>query len=267
MFVTALCPTFRHPDLLANSLALWNMQQYPAEQRRLIILDDAQTFDSQHGHNWQLVSLPKRCHSLPDKYNIMVALAPRNTDVFVVWEDDDIFLPHHISAHVRTIQDGHEYSKPTWVAIDTNKPGEIIYENHPLGTANMHGSSAFTADLLRRVGGYPNTNRADYDLQMITELIHKTTKPVGNSAPIKESMSFIMGWHTGAWHGQLCHLEGPSDEHWYERAAEKYAPVEYVGKLEPKLDARTEAILKQLGRLPDDHSLLATQGAPPHGQD
>jgi len=39
MFITALCPTFRHPDLLENTLWLWDQQDYPADQRYLIIHD------------------------------------------------------------------------------------------------------------------------------------------------------------------------------------------------------------------------------------
>src|SRR5690606_23546913 len=74
-FVVALCPTFRHPDLLANSVALWKRQDYPLDRRRLVILDDAGTFDPQRGPGWELHAAPGRFPSLPAKYNALVALA------------------------------------------------------------------------------------------------------------------------------------------------------------------------------------------------
>jgi hypothetical protein len=37
-------------------------------------------------------------------------------DILVVWENDDIHLPHHISTHVRAME-GRLWSKPSFVLI------------------------------------------------------------------------------------------------------------------------------------------------------
>ena len=100
-FVSCLCPTYHRPKLLANAVACFLAQDYPAERRELIIVDDAQEFAPQIGQGWQLVSLSRRFQSLPEKYNALAGLA--EGEVFVVWEDDDIYLPHHISAHVNAL--------------------------------------------------------------------------------------------------------------------------------------------------------------------
>ena len=74
MFVTALCPTFRHPQLLATSLALWEMQDYPADKRQLLILDDGGTFfdHCDPTSNWTLIAKRIRFPSLPAKYNALL---------------------------------------------------------------------------------------------------------------------------------------------------------------------------------------------------
>ncbi|MCA9058462.1 MAG: glycosyltransferase, partial [Planctomycetaceae bacterium] len=97
-FVSCLCPTYRRPQLLRESIACFEAQDYPVDRRELIILDDAGELENQTGNGWQIISIPRRFRSLPEKFNAVAALA--SGEILVVWEDDDIYLSHHISSHV-----------------------------------------------------------------------------------------------------------------------------------------------------------------------
>src|SRR3990172_936495 len=237
MHVTAICPTYRHPKLLANSLALWLLQDYDPAQRQLVILDDAQTFDNQYGDTWQLRSLGKRCTSITQKYNMLLDMMGK-TEAVIVWEDDDTYLPDYVSKHVAALQKG-DYSKPSRVLSDYT--GKLVEEN---AAVRFHSSIAFTDELIFRVGSWPDTKRADFDQQLMSKLTKYAGKQVDPwpTGPIP----FVYRWHTGAAHGQNT-MQGPDDETWWDRNVQSYAPVDYVGKLVPSMDGSTFSIFKQLG--------------------
>ena len=52
--VSCLCPTYRRPQLLENSIACFLDQNYPADRRELVVLDDAGELQSQTGEGWQI---------------------------------------------------------------------------------------------------------------------------------------------------------------------------------------------------------------------
>jgi len=205
-FVSCLCPTYRRPKLLENSIACFLAQDYPADRRELIVLDDAAELQNQTGDGWQIISIPRRFRSLPEKFNALAGLA--RGDILVVWEDDDIYLPHHISTHVRAM-DGHLWSKPSKVLSDYT--GEVQEED---ATGRFHASLAFTRLALEKVCGWPLTLRGDFDQQLIARL-NELGLP-GNPCTIANP-TYIFRWgSTGAYHGQAL-MRTPDDEHWYSR--------------------------------------------------
>lgn len=147
--LSCLCPTFRRPRLLENAIACFLAQDYPANRRELIILDDAGQFPASHGPNWRLISLPSRFRSLAEKYNALAGLS--QGEYLVVWEDDDIYLPWHLSAHATALQRG-EYSKPSRIWSHT---GDGLNEEQAAG--RFHGSIAFSRRVFVQVGGWPLT--------------------------------------------------------------------------------------------------------------
>lgn len=206
-FVSCLCPTYRRPKLLENSIACFLAQDYPANRRELIVLDDAGELQNQTCDGWQIISIPRRFRSLPEKFNALAGLA--RGEILVVWEDDDIYLPHHISSHV-TAMEGQLWSKPSKVLSDYT--GQIQEED---ATGRFHASLAFTREIFDRITGWPLTKRGDFDQQLIARL-HAVEPPAD---PCQfDSPSYIFRWgSTGAWHGQAL-MRGPEDEDWYERA-------------------------------------------------
>ena len=161
-FVSCLCPTYRRPKLLENSIACFLAQDYPADRRELIVLDDAGELPNQTGEGWQIISIRRRFRSLPEKFNALAGLA--RGEILIVWEDDDIYLPHHISSHVAAMND-HLWSKPSKVLSDYT--GQIEEED---ATGRFHASLALTRLAFEKVGGWPLTLRGDFDQQLIARL-------------------------------------------------------------------------------------------------
>ena len=206
--VSCLCPTYRRPKLLENSIACFLAQDYPADWRELIILDDAGELQNQTGEGWQIISIGRRFRSLPEKFNALAGLA--RGEILVVWEDDDIYLPHHISSHVNAME-GHLWSKPSKVLSDYT--GQIQEED---ATGRFHASLAFTRNALEQVGGWPLTLRGDFDQQLISRLngFGIPGDPCAAASP-----AYVFRWgSTGAYHGQAF-MHGPDDQQWYERAS------------------------------------------------
>lgn len=223
-FVSCLCPTYRRPQLLANAIACFLAQDYPAERRELIILDDAGQFESISGAGWKLISHASRFRSLPEKYNALAGMA--QGDCLVVWEDDDIYLPWHLKAHAAAFQQG-EYSKPSRVL---SKNGNEIQEESAVG--RFHGSIAFTRNAFEMAHGWPLTQRADFAQQFMARLANSVTEcdPCQTHSP-----SYIFRWgSTNAYHA----MRSASDETWYQRCGESGDGAKRL-KLTPAMDAET----------------------------
>lgn len=205
-FVSCLCPTYRRPKLLENSIACFLAQDYPADRRELIVLDDAGELGNQNGEGWQIISIQRRFRSLPEKFNAMAGLA--QGEILVVWEDDDIYLPHHISSHV-TAMEGHVWSKPSKVLSDYT--GQIQEED---ATGRFHASIALTRQAFDQCGGWPLTLRGDFDQQLIARLnaVGMPADPTFLAMP-----GYVFCWgSTGEYHGQAF-MRGPDDENWYDK--------------------------------------------------
>ncbi|MEI7702816.1 MAG: glycosyltransferase family A protein, partial [Planctomycetia bacterium] len=168
--------------------------------------DDAGELKNETSDGWQIISISRRFRSLPEKFNALAGLA--QGDILVVWEDDDIYLPHHISSHVAAM-DGHLWSKPSKVLSDYT--GEIREED---ATGRFHASLAFTRQAFEQVGGWPLTLRGDFDQQLLARLtaIGSPADPCAVAGP-----GYVFRWgSTGAYHGQAF-MRGPEDEEWYGR--------------------------------------------------
>lgn len=234
MLISALCPTFRRPELLANSVALWERQYlFGGDRAELVILDDGGTFADQRGPNWRIVSVGHRYENLPAKYNALAALASPDSDAFLVWEDDDQYLPGYVAAHLDCLR-RCELSKPRFVLSDYL--GALKSER---ADGRFHSTLGFRRELFERVGGWPATRRADFDQQFIgrLEAAARTTGDPFSFAPICTS-PYVYRWHTGQPHGQST-MRSPDDETWYDRAATLLSETPGGKVLLPRLDART----------------------------
>jgi hypothetical protein len=252
-FVSCLCPTFHRPKLLSNALACFLAQDYPADRRELIIVDDGDDFDAPRysdalhadfeilqelGTRIRLISFPERFQSLPEKFNKIGWEA--SGDVLAVWEDDDIYLPWHLSAHVEAMQfHGKPYSKPS--LVKSTYPGHLVTED---AAGRFHASIAFTRDFWHRVGHWPVTKRADFDQQFMASLGAATAPIPAPADPCQfapPSYCFRYG-STQAYHGQHF-MRSPDDEGWYDRVPRE--PGNRTLKLYPQFDDETNSVYAQ----------------------
>lgn len=228
-FVSCLCPTYRRPRLLENSIACFLAQDYPADRRELIVLDDAGELENQTGDGWQIISIPRRFRSLPEKFNALAGLA--RGEILMVWEDDDIYLTHHIRSQVAAM-DGNSWSKPSTVL--SLYTGEVREEE---ATGRFHASLAVSRTAFEQCGGWPLTLRGDFDQQLIARLnsIGKPGDPCMTNKP-----GYVFRWgSTGAYHGQAM-MRGPDDETWYDNPPST-SVVQHGSTLMPKMDHETSA--------------------------
>jgi hypothetical protein len=174
---------------------------------------------------------------LPAKYNDLLRRSPPETDAFLVWEDDDIYLPGYISAHAQTLRTC-ELSKPTLVLSDYPGGGRVQAES---GAGRFHSSLAFRSELVRRVGGWPETRRADFDQQFIAAL-QQESRATGSPWATAAECQYVYAWHTGAAHGQHA-MRSPEDESWYDRAAQIFSPVEEVASLTAQRTDRARQVM------------------------
>lgn len=213
--VACLCPTAYRPWLLENAVACYQAQDYPAGRRRLVILDDSGIYEPQEGDGWELHATAARYPSLPEKYHRLLDLAG-DCDVIAVWEDDDVYLPWHLSAIVRSMGWDEETRQPSspWAkprTVWTMCP-DLKMES---GLGRFHASLAAGRVFLQGVQGWPLTHRGDFDLQFIARLAEagRQADPSAIATP-----SYIFRWaSTSSPHGQGF-MRGPGDQTWYDRA-------------------------------------------------
>lgn len=238
--VAALCPTFgRPPHLLENTLACWEMQMYPAHRRHLYIYDDRGNIQVPNGANWSVHHRPGgRCPNLPRKYNEVLAMV--DADIVVVWEDDDLYLPWHIEACVRTLRE-HAWAHPERVWSTYKKEGLITEP----ATGRFHASLAFRTHWLRNMGGWIETDRDDFDQLLLKH--HEAHAPPGRP---DQGMppSYVFRWRdTGAAHGQDTMHRGPNNAPnttWYRDHKPQH--VLAVTELQTRLDPRGELVVRQI---------------------
>ena len=243
-----LCPTYgRRPELLENSIACFEAQEY--KNTALFIYDDLGNIRPQSGVGWVLESTTTRCSSMPDKYDKMVELCRRTHefDAVVVFEDDDLYCPWHLSAIAAAFETGVQWCHPTYVWTTYKRPP--FPEIEPSG-GRFHASLAISRQLLESLGGWRGVQipghekRADFDLRLIGTLTARGGPPGRYDVRHPQGPSYVFRWgDTGHMHGEAI-TKGPDDETWYDRFQPAYAsPIE---RLAPHLDANAQQTLRDI---------------------
>lgn len=250
MKLLCLCPTFgRTRSLLENSLACFVTQEYPVEDRRLLFYDDGGNISamSDETEGWRLMRDDRRQPTLPMKYNAMLVTEAAffDYDAVVVWDDDDIYLPHHLSA-IAGVLKTNSWSHPLQVlSTYGTEPGEVPRLESAAG--RFHGSLAIRRDLLTNIGGWIQTPRADFDQQQIAacqDIAGDPGRPDRDQPP-----SYIFRWQdSGDSHCQGI-MRGPENTDWYERNAigkEDRLPITDI--LQPHLDLPAAGVVLAMKR-------------------
>ena len=226
--IACLCSTYKRPTQLANVIACFESQDY--KDRELIVLDDAGQYDTQSGDRWKIVSSPVRFRTLGEKRNATAALVSPDVDAYAVWDDDDAYLPWHLSAAVAALKEGADYTIPTKVLIE--KRGSRLQAKS--NTYLYHGAWTFTRELFDRVHGYPfmQSGQDQGLLQRFKKIKAKRADPLKyDSRP-----SYIYRWCTIRGNQHLSAMGRGG----YEKLADRRGY--FVGKVVPKLERDWEAM-------------------------
>lgn len=267
MKITCLCPTYGRPQsLIENTIALFLAQDHP--DKELIFLDDGGTlprFDgwywNQEKEEWE-AAFPQvnfhhntsiRFDHLPGKYNFLMRELEKDPPVaIVVWDDDDVYMPWHLSSIAKTLSGNnpsgvaHFWCQPHWCystyGITSYK--RLLTE---ATEGRFHGSIAAHWDYLqfmkRQYGNYwPETKRADFDQQMIARLARDGVR--GDTTKILSMSSYVFRWQdSGAGHCQGL-MSSPENEDWYDR--NKPQDIKPFENLTPRFDKSTVRIFNAL---------------------
>jgi glycosyltransferase involved in cell wall biosynthesis len=194
MKIAAICCTYLRSHLLGQMIRCFLAQDYPAEFRELIILDDAGEYRPMRGDGWQLVTVNRRFQSLGQKRNAATALASSDVHAYAVWDDDDLYLP----GALRTCAEGFEKSqflRPSRVLLEEN--GVLV----PHETGGLyHGGWAYSRAAFEAVGGYRTINSGeDQDLAARLEAAgFPSIDPLGKNHPYyiyrNDTKSYHISW-------------------------------------------------------------------------
>lgn len=101
--VTCLCPTFGRFTLLCEAVACFLAQRYPA--KRLLIVNDAPEPLATEVPGVKIINVRPLFQSLGDKRQFMLEAA--ETPLVAHCDDDDLYLPWHLSGCVATLAKHH----------------------------------------------------------------------------------------------------------------------------------------------------------------
>lgn len=209
MKLAALCCTYLRPGPLAEAVESFLRQDYPAEMREIVVLDDAAQYDPAALDGLpgvRLVTTRHRFRTLGEKRNASAALAGPDVDAYCVWDDDDIYLPWHMTAAATALADA-DYAIPTVVYVD--RPSRLERKTN---RRLFHPAWAFRRAAFERVDGYPFMQSGQD--QMLLRRFESAQLRCGDPLAHDPRPSFLYRWHTA--HNEHLSAMGPGG---YERLA------------------------------------------------
>tara|TARA_R110000824_G_scaffold128317_3_gene289109 strand:+ start:126 stop:1961 length:1836 start_codon:yes stop_codon:yes gene_type:complete len=242
-FVTCICPTYKRPKFLATAIKCFEMQNYPKDRCEMIILDDAGQYQGDiRGDNWRIVTQPDREKTLSGKYNKIASMANPETEIFVVWDDDDIILPWHLISILKSYKRGSEHIFAPSFAYSNyeQKVGEVLKEKVE---GRFHGAWAYTKSMWDKVGGYDDGARTDFDKIMYSKCT-EISKPVNYDAG---NPTYVHRWARVDWHLGNTEMPNQDPEEIFKTNWDYvgYIPVEKIDYLKPEFDDEAKMIFEK----------------------
>lgn len=236
-FIACVCPTYKRPNYLQNLVWCFLQQDYPPDRCLLLIQDDvpqhtAKTYDW-NGRTVIMRTSHVRLR-LPHKYNSMIrytlSIAP--VDVISIWEDDDVYLPNHLSNLAYGCRLGRQFIRPKYILSNyASPPGHPRLEE---AEGRFHASWGYSRWLYEASGGYIETDKADFDQKYRAKLLSiRNDESVDFDRP-----SYVYRWGNGIYHDSQAGMEGYN--HNWDRIGR--LPGDWVGDLSPQPDLETRLI-------------------------
>lgn len=213
-----LCPTYNRPRLVGQLIAMFLAQDYP--DKELVILEDSGIFGdgvTMAGDGWRLISTASRYISVGAKRN---ALAKEtDAEILIVADDDDYYLPWHISAAVAALErkpwaqprQSLDWWTPDYLGrywsfgprargVMVNGQQDPACEQDA-ADACYGGSWSYRADAFRASGGYPELHGNGDDLEFCRAMFRLFGSSADTISPRHPDPSYIYSRDkSGSWH-------------------------------------------------------------------
>lgn len=231
-----LMPVYNHQQYLIESAVQCFMDQDIADAT-LLIGDDrplAKQLDYSGTGNVIVYRMPERAKHTLDKYNQMLTQANRlgiEYDSIALWDDDDLYLPHHLSTASKALMAGSWYTWPQWTF---NAYKDDVNKTETGG--RFWASMTIRRSTLERIGGFSDDGTISFDQKFMHHLQNKLGYPAEPSNP-----SYIYRWigtgdvHVSAMTGD------PNDTSWWN----KVVAADCVGPLKPQYDPHAKLVIQQ----------------------
>lgn len=234
--ISCICLTYGRPRHLAEAVSCFLAQDYPGPKQMVV-------FNTHPGQkivgelpNVKIVNCPQRPPSLGVARNL--AIAEADGDIIVTTDDDDLYLPHHLSV----IAQGFERSNADWVRITPVWYSERWKVKKTFGT--WANSVAFTVDAWEKAGAYADMNVGE-DRNFLGKLSQHCRGVILELKP--EEIPAIYCWDNAVWH-----ISGDGEKaDSYEKARQELEKRQRLGgvpetlALEPKLTHDPSKMVKE----------------------
>jgi len=248
VLISVIMPVYRRARLACNAAACFLGQALPRDcSAELIVIDDGGTFSHIEAETRdatrriELRSFDRRFPSLAAKYNAAVeSLETRGeARLAVLFDDDDVYLPWHLSAHVTALAEDLAQGRPAW-----SKPARVWSDysgtwKQEDAAGRFHGSIAFSLPCPVR---WDTQAGPDFDQRFMTALRNEFGRP-RDPLSVNPVPGYGFRWHTHTWHVQHFDRYGES---WYDELGAVVPPME-PAPLVPEFDSQTIRVLKDLG--------------------
>lgn len=204
MRIFVLCPTYKRLSKLR--FCLWQfLQQNLASsiQKYFLFYDESGTItgidesikDRVFGIYQKSDYVP-----IPIKYRVLIDFADtlfgkRSDDIFVMWDDDDLYLPQNLDVHRQALEQGI-WSKPS--RVWTYYGNQLLIDANTAG--RFHSSIAIRREALSKCSW--NSLADNWDLRFIACLHQKFGNPV-DTLNINPNPQFCYLWSNSSWHYSL----------------------------------------------------------------
>lgn len=189
--VSCYCSTYGRVKCLEELIYSFINQNYPGKKELVILNDFSEQELIYHHPEVVIINSNIRIKPLAKKFNDNINYC--SYDILACLEDDDKYLPNHLTYAVENMKDGIFHSGVSFVYTGT---ANLHYAGN-----YFHSSHVFTRDLFNKVGQY-TVSEVDNCALDVT-LMSKFQKEVGNytQTPPYENTNMLYGWNNGYWQG------------------------------------------------------------------
>ncbi|AHG19664.2 glycosyl transferase family 2 [Chania multitudinisentens RB-25] len=155
-FVSVVCPTYQRREFLPYLLYIWQYQDYPPEQRELIILDDSPQSSAElvsmilqwSEPNVRYLHIEKRL-ALGEKRNMLNDMA--RGEYIICFDDDDYYAPDKISYQVAQMLNSNALFSGCDQIYIWYSHLDKVYLTHPFGKRHaLNGTFGYHRNLLKK---------------------------------------------------------------------------------------------------------------------